>query len=125
MAKLTRNQRGLSESVQYAVIFPLLMLSTLGIIQAGLWIHGQTVAVRAANAAADAARGSYGSPAEARQLAGRLADAGGLTAVDISITTTGRQVQVTVTGTAPVILQLGLGRVSETATAPLDRVTQP
>jgi TadE-like protein len=125
MPKLTRNQRGLSESVQYAVIFPALMLSTLGIIQAGMWIHGQSVAIRAANAAVDAARGSYGSTGDAREIAARLADAGGLTEVDITVTRSARQVQVTVKGTAPVILQLGLGRVIETATAPLERVTQP
>jgi hypothetical protein len=121
----TRNDRGLSESVQYALIFPALMLSTLGIIQAGLWIHGHTVAVRAANAAVDAARGSYGSAREARQVAVRLADAGGLTDVDVRITTTGRQVQATVAGAAPGIVPLGLSRISETATAPVERVTQP
>lgn len=35
-----RDERGLSESVQHAVIFPVLMLLTLGVIQAGIWIHG-------------------------------------------------------------------------------------
>ena len=69
MPRLSRDQRGLSQSVQYAVIFPALMLTTLGIIQAGVWIHGEDVAQRAANAAADAARGSHGSPGAAQDLA--------------------------------------------------------
>ena len=33
---LRRDERGLSESVQFAVVWPVLMLSTLGILQAGL-----------------------------------------------------------------------------------------
>ena len=38
-----RNQRGLSESVQWVMITPVLMLVVLGIIQLGLWGYGRTV----------------------------------------------------------------------------------
>ena len=51
------------------MIWPLLLLVSLGIIQAGIWIHGHNVATRAANAAADVASGSYGSAAEATRIA--------------------------------------------------------
>jgi Flp pilus assembly protein TadG len=119
------DERGLSESVQHAVILPVLMLATLGIIQAGIWVHGHTVAARAATAAADVARGTRGTPTDARQLATRLAGAGGLSAVTVGIQRSAGTVEVTVSGRAPLMLDLGLGRISERATAPIERVTQP
>lgn len=54
------------------------MLVSLGIIQARIWVHGHNVAARAANAAADAARGSYGETSQAREIAADLAAADGL-----------------------------------------------
>ena len=67
------DERGVTESAQYALIWPVLLLVTLGIIQAGIWIHGHHVANRAAHAAADVASGSYGSAGEAKQIAAMLA----------------------------------------------------
>lgn len=101
------------------------MLVTLGIIQAGIWVHGHNVAARAANAAADAARGSYGATAEARATAVDLASAGGLGNVAVAVSRGANRVEVTVSGQAPVILDLGFGQITETASAPLERVTQP
>jgi Flp pilus assembly protein TadG len=120
-----RDERGLSESVQWAVLWPLLMLVTLGIIQAGIFLHGRNVAQRAATAAVDAARGSYGSAAEAQKLAETIAAAGGLKDISVRIQRAGTTVNANVSATAPMIFDLGLGRVTETATAPLERVTQP
>jgi Flp pilus assembly protein TadG len=119
------NERGLSESVQHAVIFPVLMLVTLGIIQAGIWVHGHTVAEHAAAAAVDVARGSYGSTAEAHDRAARLATAGGLNDVNVDVRRSGGQAEVVVSGRAPLMLDLGLARITEQASAPLERVTQP
>jgi Flp pilus assembly protein TadG len=122
---LKRNERGLSQSVQYAVIMPTLMLATLGIIQAGMWIHGENVAARASNAAADVARGSFGTASSAQEAASDLATAGGLSDVHVSVSRGATQVTVTVSAKAPSILDMGLGRIQETASAPLERVTQP
>ncbi len=119
-----RDERGLSQSVQYAVIFPALMLVTLGIIQVGVWEHGHNVAVRAAAAGADSAHGSYGSVADARSTAQALAEAGGLHEVNISVDRGATQVAVTVNGRVPLIVDLGLGLISETAHAPVEHVTQ-
>ena len=120
-----RNERGLSESVQYAVIFPLLMLVTLGVIQAGIWVHGHSVASRAAAAGVDIARGSTGQATEARETATRLATAGGLHDVSVQATRSGATAEVVVSGRAPLILDLGLARISEDATAPVERATNP
>ncbi len=120
-----RDERGLSESVQYAVIFPLLMLLTLGVIQAGIWIHGHTVASRAAAAGVDIARGSTGQTGEARETATRLAVAGGLHDVIVQTTRSGTTAEVVVSGRAPLILDLGLARITEHASAPVERATNP
>lgn len=120
-----RSERGLSESVQYAVIFPMLMLVTLGVIQSGIWIHGHSVAARAAAAGVDIARGSYGTSAEARERAARLATAGGLHDVSVETRRSGTRAEVVVSGRAPLMLDLGLARITEHASAPLERVTQP
>lgn len=122
---LTRDQRGLSNSVQYAVITPALMLVTLGIIQVGIWMHGHNVALRAAQAGADAARGSYGSVAQAHQVAQGIAEQSGLKRVSVTVSRSAAQVDVTVAADAQLIVELGLARVVETAAAPVERFTQP
>lgn len=125
VARRPRNQRGITESVQFALIWPMLLLVSLGIIQAGIWVHGHNVASRAANAAADAASGSYGTPGEAQRIAEGIARSGGLSDVSVSVSTGAAQVNVSVAGTAPTILDLPLGRIHETASAPVERVTRP
>jgi Flp pilus assembly protein TadG len=120
-----RDERGLSESVQWAVLWPALMLVTLGIIQAGIFLHGRNVAQRAATAAVDTARGSYGTPADAQHLAETIASSGGLRNISVRVQRTGTTVSAEVSAHAPMIFDLNLGRINETATAPVERVTQP
>jgi Flp pilus assembly protein TadG len=103
-----RDERGVSESVQWAVLWPVLMLVTLGIIQAGIFLHGRNVAQRAATAAVDAARGSYGSATDAEHLAEAIASSGGLTEVSVRVQRTGAVVNVDVSGNAPMIFDLDL-----------------
>jgi len=120
-----RDERGLSESVQWAVLWPALMLVTLGIIQAGIFLHGRNVAQRAATAAVDAARGSYGIPGNAQHLAESIASSGGLTNISVRVQRTGTAVTAEVSAYAPMIFDLHLGRINETAAAPTERITQP
>jgi uncharacterized membrane protein len=122
---MARNERGLSESVQWAVLWPLLMLLTLGIIQAGVFLHGRNVAQRAATAALDAARGSYGSAGEAERLGTRIAGSGGLRNISVRVQRTGSTVTAHVSGYSPMIFDIDVGRIDETAAAPLERVTPP
>lgn len=119
------SDRGLTNSLQFTVIVPALMLATFGLIQAGLWLHARNVAAEAVTAAADVARNYDGDPAAGRQAAYRIAAVGGLTDVQLTISRQSREVSVTMVARPPVIFDLGLGRVTETATAPLERVTPP
>jgi Flp pilus assembly protein TadG len=111
--------------VQLAVIWPVLLLVTLGIIEAGVWLHARNVAERAAIAAVDEARGSRGTVGQAEQLGADLARAGGLEDVTLEVSRDATSVTATLTARAAVLLDLGLGRVNETASAPLERVTPP
>lgn len=118
-------QRGLSSSTQLAVVFPLLMLLTLGIVEAGLWLHARNVAQRAATAAVDVARGSFGTSGEGEERARDLARAAGLTDVVVSVDRGPQEVRARVTARAPFLLDLGLGTIDETAAGPRERVSAP
>ncbi len=124
MPAQARDERGLSESTQWAVLFSLLMLLTLGIIQGGIHLHGRNAAQRAATAAVDAARGSFGTTEEAQRIAQGIAHSGGLDQVSVRIDRGGATVTAEVVGTAPAILDI-VGRIHETASAPVERLTQP
>ena len=125
MATISRGERGLTESVQLAMLWPLLLLATLGIIQSGIWLHGRNVALRAATVAADSARGSYGSSAEAEAAARGIAESGGLQDVEVAVSRGPAVVDVIVRARAVLILDLGMGTLTATASAPVERVTQP
>lgn len=125
MQRSGRDERGLSESVQLAVVWPVLLLVTLGIIQAGLWLHARDVAGRATSAAVDAARGTAGSTEEGRRVGAELATAGGLRDVVVDVQRGDTAVTATLTAEAPLLLDLGLARIRESAAAPRERVTTP
>ncbi len=122
---MPHDQRGQSESVQWALLWPAILLVSLGIIQAGIYLHGRNVAQRAATAAVDTARGTYGSAGEARQRAENIARAGGLRSVTVVVDRGTEQVRAQVRGDPVSLIDLGLSRVSETATAPRERFTRP
>lgn len=125
MRRLRRDERGLSESVQFAVVWPVLMLVTLGLLQAGLWLHGRNVAQQAATAAVDTARGTAGSADAAREAGAELARSGGLEGVSVQVSRGATTVTATVTAGSPLLLDLGLGPLQESASAPLERATAP
>lgn len=111
--------------MQYALIFPALMLCTLGIVQSGMWVYGRHVASEAAHAAVDVARSADADPGAARSAALRIAAVGGLRHTAVSVDRGPAEVRVQVSAQVPVILDLGLGQVTESATAPVERVTTP
>lgn len=121
----THDQRGLSSSTQLAVVFPLLMLLTLGIVEAGLWMHARNVAERAASAAVDVARGTYGTAGEGEARARDLTTAAGLTDVVVHVERGPQRVTADVSVHATPVLDLGLGTIRETASGPRERVSTP
>ena len=102
MPVVARDERGLSDSVQWAILWPLVMLLSLGIIQAGIFLHGRNVAQRAATAAVDAARGSYGTAADAQHLGEAIASSGGLEDVSVRVQRTATTASADVSGATEV-----------------------
>lgn len=115
------NERGVSESTQWALVVPALLAVVLGLVQTSVWLHGRTVAGHAASAAADAA--ALGRPLE--PAAASIAERGGLRQVTVQTRRDGRLVTVTVSGRVPTFFDLGQGRVTGQAVVPLEEVTGP
>ena len=115
------SERGVSESTQWALLIPALMLVVLGTIQAGIWLHGRNVASQAASAAAEQVAWGRGSDSDAQAMARRITGAGGLQAADVRIDRQGGNVRVVVTAQAPLIIDLGLGSITEHALMPLEQ----
>lgn len=122
---MPHDERGVSESVQWAVLLPALLLCVLGVLQAGLWVYGMGTARQAAAAAAEA-EAVLDAPAGAgRAAADQVAAAGGLEGVQVAVGADAALVDVTVTAQVPLFFDLGQGRVSGHATFPRERVTAP
>ncbi len=113
------NQRGVSESTQWALLTPLVMLLTLGLVQLGVWLHARTVAGEAAATVADLL--ASGSP-DAVAAGQRVAAGGGLQEVAISSAVDAGLVVVTVAGRVPIFFDVGQGRIAERAVLPAEVV---
>lgn len=119
------NQRGVAESTQWAIVLPTLLLLVLGLVQVGVWLYARTVAAQAAAAVADLRATGPAADDAARRAGQRIATSGGLEQVAIRVDAAGDHLVVTVTGRAPVFLDLGQGRITERAVLPLERVAAP
>ncbi|MFE2167816.1 TadE family protein [Streptomyces sp. NPDC059447] len=117
-------------SIQMAIVFPFVILVTIAVVQASMWVHARNIALTAAREGVAAAR-TYQSPdsagaARARETLGRIAG-DSLRGPTVSTAgSTATDVRVTVTGSAPSMLP-GLSglAVSQSASAPRERWTTP
>lgn len=112
------NQRGVSESTQWAVLTPVVLLLVLGLVQLGVWLHSRTVASQAAATVADLKAAGAQDAAGAGQ---RLARAAGLEQVRITSKTESGVVVVQVSARAPVFFDVGQGQIVERAVLPVER----
>ncbi len=120
-----RDQRGVSDSVSWAILTPLLLLTILGLIQAGLWLHGRTVAGQAAMAGAEQAALLGASDDAVRSAVQRSTDEGGLTHASVEIVRGADFVRVRVSGRMPTFFDLGQGQVTVEARRPIERAARP
>ncbi len=118
------SERGVSESTQWALLIPVVMLVVLGTIQAGIWLHARTVASQAAGAAAEQIAWSRSSSREACRGGRRAARCGRPLDPAVQIDRSGGNVRVTVIGRPALIVDLGLGAVTEHVLMPLERVVR-
>lgn len=121
---MKRSDRGVSESVQWAIILPALLLCVLGLVQAGVVMHGRQVMHTAAAAAADAEAAAGASNGAGAAAARAVAASGGVKDIAVDVKTTGDLVEVTVSGRVATVVDLGLAEVRAHASAPKERVTR-
>lgn len=113
------SQRGNSESTQWAILTPLVLLLVLGLVQWGVWLHARTVAAEAAATVADLS----GSGANAATGAGRrVAESGGLQSIEISTATHPDVVVVTVRARARMFFDFGQSLVVGQSVLPREAV---
>ncbi len=115
------NQRGVTESVQWAILMPALLMLILGLVQTGIWLHGRAVAAAAAATIADL-RVPGDDPSAAEDAGRRVAASGGLTDVGVEVGVEQGLVVVTVTGRPLSFLDFGLTQIRERAVLPAEVV---
>jgi len=94
----------MAESVQWAMLLPLLIACLVGIIGVCVWLAGRSAAQEAAYAGAAAAAVWHGDPAQATQAATRVAEGSGLSDVVVQVGAQGTLITVTVTGRVSTLL---------------------
>jgi Flp pilus assembly protein TadG len=124
-----RSDRG-EESIQMAIVFPVVILLTITVVQASMWYYARNVALTAAREGVAAGRAYQASAgdgaARARDVLDRIADDSLRNPGVSTAGSSGTQVQVTVTGSAPSMLP-GLSglSVSQSASGARERWTTP
>lgn len=110
--------RGMSESVQWALLTPLVLLSVLGLIQAGVLLHARTGVRQAALAAAETQSLLGADSDTASSTAHRVASGADVRDIRTTVVVNPDTVTVTVTGRARVFFDIGQSRVQATAIWP-------
>jgi len=112
------DERGLSESVQWAVLAPLVLLALLGVVHAGILLHGRSVATNAALAGAEAQALSGATAGVGERVAREVAQGNGLREVQVATGTRDGEVWVQVRGRVDSFLAGRPSRVDSTAWMP-------
>ncbi|MGL5405970.1 MAG: TadE/TadG family type IV pilus assembly protein [Propionibacteriaceae bacterium] len=108
-----RDERGMSESVQWAVLTPLLLLCLGGSIQTGIWLHATNACRQAAGAGADAA--AISGLKSAHEAAVTVANTADLTNIEVTVVEHRDNWEVSVTGRARMFFDIGQGAVRASA----------
>jgi hypothetical protein len=110
-----------------AVVFPLVILVTIMIVQAGMWYYARDIALAAARSGVAAGRGYQQSPQAGQQRADEvLAQTAGTSLLDSHAATsaTAERLTITVTGRAPSLLPFFGGiSISQSASGPREHWT--
>ncbi len=116
--RLLDHERGLSESVQLALLLPLILLTLLATIQGAVWLHGRNAVTNAAIAAAEVQAMQGSGAGSAQGVATRIAEDAGLTAVTVHTGGGAETVTVTVAARVPLVIDVDREVVQATASRP-------
>lgn len=126
-----RNARGASErgsmSLEYAILFPAVILIIFVVIQGALYFYARDVARHAAESAAHAASALDAGPGAGEAAASAVfAQTGGsLIGPSVAVVSDGDYVTATVTGSAPTVVALFDLGVTQSARSPIEDWVAP
>lgn len=119
-------ERG-SVSLETAIVVPAVLLVVFALVQGGLYLTTRNMAARAASTAAVNAAAWHATDADGQSAGQAILDqtlSKGQTS-SIKVDRTATQVVVTVTASTPEIMAgLGIGSVTQSAAAPIERWTE-
>ena len=116
-----REEEG-SSTTELVLLMPVVLLTIMLSVQAGLYFHARHVITAAAQDALEAAQVEGGDAAAGRADAETLmAEAGGVRSPVIEITRTADEVQVHVSAAAPNVVPGAIWQVTATAYGPVER----
>lgn len=112
-------------SLQMAIVFPFVLLTTIAVIQASLWYYAREIALTAAREGLTAARAYQASPADgtarAQEVLGRSAG-DSLRGYRVSASNDGQRVRIQVSGSAlSMIPGLSGLKITQSASGPVER----
>lgn len=117
-----RRNRG-SVTLEYVIVFPILLLVFFVVIQAGLWFHHRGIALASAQEGARVAAAYTSSGTEGADAAQDFASRAGAKNVAVQVDRGGQTVTVTVeVGFPSLIPGLGAWPISQTATTPIEAI---
>ena len=122
-----RNDRG-SSTLEYAILFPVLLLLIMAGVQAGLFYHARSIAHAAAEEGARTAAAQTATAGMGEATAADFADRTGsglLNNVRVDVSRTRTTATATVSGTASSLIPGTTWTVTQTVTRPVERVTSP
>lgn len=114
-------------SIEAAILMPVVIALLFGIVQATIFFHARNVASAAAQVAVQAAA-AYDGSAGAGQAAGAtyLANVGGINNAGVSVSRGAQTTTATVTGkTAPLVPGMPLPTIKVSAQAATERLSSP
>lgn len=117
-----------SSTLEYAILFPALLLLIMAGVQAGLFYHARSIAHAAAEEGARTAAAQTATAAMGEATAADFADrvgSGLFTGVDVDVSRSRTTVTATVSGTATSLIPGTTWTVTQTVTRPVERVTSP
>lgn len=127
VARAGTGERG-AITIQIVILMPLMFLLMFAGMQGALIYHGRTVAIAAAQEAARATAAQHGTTDHGRAAASALIEqAGGtgtLNGVTISVTRGPINATARVTATTLSVIPGWSPRISQTSTAPVERLTR-
>lgn len=119
-----RSERGGSQSIAVAIVGPVMVLAILAVFQAAVWYSGRQATLSAAQAAAEAERVLHPVGGAGHAAATSIASQRGLEDVSVAVSRGGETVTVVVSARVPMFVDIGVGRFTEQASMPRERVTQ-